>query len=384
MLGRLVVGCAGPLALLTACHVTPDPTPSRSRPLTDHEAAAVSGGVSVDITYPAANNSYQTFDNLRFTANVISDFNTEPTYVSIWADGTKVGSETMNFVGNETKVLDRRTNWPFPGNHDAQLKFYYDGQYYAADGDSLRTDQRLHASVKVRPIRFWTVRQGASLPSISSSFYAARVDATDTSRDKTSDNIDGIFGQCSGNDRTQFRGVGAADLTPSYDPPGAYDCSDLGAVVTNLCDPVQVCGNGNVLSCVALTSCLNAFAATAVSYDDNAGYISAHIFNVDSTPCGEHGRNVPFSAPSGTRSLALMDAGLAGNVANYTKVLAHELMHDAALGHCNDGANPGCAATECVSGSASVRNLMCTSGAGRVLTSDQCTLVKTFRWSDRN
>ncbi len=384
MFRRIAVGCAGTLALLAACHDSQPSARLAPQPLSPSEAAAVVGGVSVDITYPA-NNTAQTYDNLRFTANVTSLINDDPSYVSLWADATKVGSTTMNFTGSETRVLDQRVSWPFPGNFDAQFKYFYDDQYWEAEDDSFRSDQRVHSSVKVRPIHFWNVRQGSALPAVSSSFHAARVDSTDVARDNLANNIDGIFAQCGGNDRTQFRGNGTSNLTPSYDPPGTYNCSDLGELVTNECSIPAVCGQNNVGSCAPLLSCLEALASAAVDFDDDAGYISAHVFNVESTLCGELGRNITLTAGGVSRSFAIVSAGMAGNATNYTKLVAHELTHDTIL-HCNEdgGAGAGCVPADCSSASASVRNLMCTFGAGRVLTAAQCDMVKNFRWSDRN
>jgi hypothetical protein len=350
--------------------------------------AATLCGISVDFTYPAANNTYQTYDNLLFEGDVASVLTEEPTYISIWADGTKVGSETYDFDAiGEIQQFSQRVNWPFPGNRDAQFRFYYDGQYYEADGDSLRTDMRLHASVKLRSIHFWNVHHFGTNPTVSSGFHAARVDAATTSRSKTSSNIDGVFGQCGGTDRTQFRGDGTTTLTPSYNPPGAYDCSDLGPLVDDLC-PADICATNNYSGCTPLLNCLAEFAAAAIDRDDSTGYIAAHVFNVETTLCGELGRSVSFDDNNGvTRSFAILDAGLAGDADDYTKVLAHELMHDV-VGHCDDDDSnlmtDGCDETECVSSTDSIRNLMCGGGQGRDLTTAQCTILKDFRWDDRN
>jgi hypothetical protein len=380
---KIVIGLAAVVPILGIATVQLSPnknTPQKLEHISASDARAITGGVAADITYPAANNTAQTYDNLRFAADITSAFIGEPTYVSIWADSTKVGSETMNFNAITPQELDRRTMWPFPGNRDAQFKYYAEGQYFEADGDSTRLDQRLHSSVKLRAIHFWNVRQGASNPSVSSGFHAARVDASDPSRTATSPNIDGVFGQCGGNDKTQFRGDGTTNYTPTYDPPGAYNCSDLGAIVTNLCSVPQICGSANYASCPQLLSCLNDLAGAAIARDSTTGYIAAHVFNVESTLCGELGRSFGISAGGVSRSIAIMHAGLGSDAAGYTKTLAHELTHDV-LGHCQE--NDGCSAADCVSGDSS-ENLMCSNGPGRDLTTDQCNDIKTFRWTDRN
>ena len=377
----------GLASLVAAAACQPVAEDSAAQPLTTEEAQAVTGGVSVDIIYPA-NNSSQTYDNLRFQANIESGFHGTPTYVSLWADSTKIGSETMNFVGQETRSWNERFNWPFPGNRDAQYKYFFNDQYFEAAGDSSRTNVRLHPSVKLYGIHFWNVQDKSSTPNVSTSYTGARVDATSTSRSKLANNIDGIFGQCGGTDKTQFRHNGTTVLDPTYNPGAGRDCSDLGEIVALECVGDDVCSdNGSVLNCTELANCLNEYASAANDFDISRGYNSAHVFHVESTPCGSLGLNITWVGTDGvSRSMSLLDAGLAGNAETYTRVLAHELMHDAALGHCNQngGAGTGCTPSDCNSSSSSVRNLMCSSGTGRDLTPEQCNLVQNFRWDDRN
>lgn len=366
-----------------------------TRELSLEEAREIKGGLSVDITYPAANNASQGYDNLKFTADVQSNFTTQPTYVSLWADNSKIAGFTMQFAGDETQTIDTRSRWPLGGNHDARFKLYYDGQYYEADGDSLRTDQRIASDVRVHGIRFWNVHHKGASPSLSSSFVTERVDASNVDRAKTAANIDGIFGQCAQNGRVQFRGTGVTTAVPGYDPGAGYSCADLQPLVAHFC-PVDDEGNSEVCpeegspsygGCPQIAGCLQALGTIADGWDASVGYTSAHVFHVVSTPCGELGRTFTYtSAGSGTRTLQMVAVSAGGDAQLYTKTLAHELMHEAKYGHCNqDDHGPiGCEEIDCTANPATEENLMCSSGLGRDLTTAQCDLAKGFRWTDLN
>ncbi len=379
-------------ALAGACDAGPTPESAAATAMTEAEAAAVKGGVSVDIVYPFHDNHSEPYDNIRFHAEVESGFTSDPTYVSLWADSTKIASETMQFVGGETKLWNERHAWPLNGYRDAQFKYYLDGQYYEAAGDSSRTNVRVHPDTHVHGIHFWNLSHKGVSSNVSSAFTAARVDATSIGRSLTNSNIDGVFAQCP--TKVQFRGSGTSSLQLTHDPGPGLNCMDLNAVRQEHCPTITFCDDDDpenpyaLEDCQAVVDCLWGYVLAADTFDMSRGYTSAHIFHVQSTPCADPARNVWFNTTLGSRSLALIAAlNTPADAQHYTTVLAHELMHDTGAGHCNDPpglSNPGCEPEDCNTNISFSRNLMCSSGNGRDLSPVQCDRIEDFRWTNRN
>lgn len=354
--------------LVAASCVSQEGEPS-PRALRADEMEQIRGGISADISFPASN-STQTYDNLRFTAS-IGGASGDAT-IAVFAGATKAGAQVVTVPA----IWDGRTNWPMPGGKTAQFKFASGGDFFDAEGDSTRTNVGLHSSINVYGIRARNLSAGVNSTSVSDAFMRDRVDAVGAATPtKTSNTIDGIFGDCGGSSKTQWRLVDTTTIAASA------ACSDLGAVAAGCGAPFS-CSLENWAQCPALVNCLNTYY-----FPEAASSNDVYVFHVDSVMCGVLGVNIQFQPPGqNMRTMVLMSAGLAGNPANYTGTLAHELGHEFSFGHCNDG-NPAttkCDASDCaVSGAA--RNLMCSSGQGRTVNADQCTgYTAGLRWTDRN
>lgn len=365
----LRAGRLGLVAALAATAGCTGPTPAR-RAVGEDEMTTVRGGVSADITYPGAN-STQSYDNLRFTADITSGAGGSAT-IGVFAGATKVGYQDVALPG----TWDARTQWPLPGVHTARFKFLYDGDWLDAEGDAVRNNVGVHPSVNVYGIRARNLDAGANSTNVSSLYMSERVDSLAAAAPtSTSNTIDGVFGQCGGTDRTQWRLIDTVKIASSE------ACSDLDAL-TAACGEPFLCSKGNWSACPALLDCLN-----TVYFPEASKTNDVYVFHVEDVMCGAHGVSIQFQPPAGTkRTMVLIEAGLAGNPTNYTKTLAHELGHEFSFGHCDD-TDPGtvkCDPDDCTSGNSS-ENLMCSSGPGRSLTPLQCTgYAAGLRWTDIN
>jgi hypothetical protein len=362
---RLAPG-VGALIAVSCDAREPGPSP---RALAADEMEQIRGGIYADISFPASN-STQTYDNLRFTAS-ISGASGDAT-IAVFAGATKVGAQVVTVPS----TWDGRTTWPMPGGQTAQFKFASGGDFFDAEGDSTRTNLGLHSSVNVYGIRARNLSAGLNSTSVPDSFMRDRVDAVGAATPtKTANTLDGIYGDCGGTNKTQWRLVDTTSITVSA------ACSDLGAVAAGCGAPFS-CSLENWAQCPALVDCLTTYYIPEAALSNDV-----YVFNVDGVMCGALGVNILFQPPGQSfRTMVLMNAGLVSNPTNYTGTLAHELGHEFSFGHCDDG-NPAatrCEPSDCaVSGPA--RNLMCTSGQGRTVNAAQCTgYTAGLRWTDRN
>lgn len=199
-------------------------------------AAEVVGGAYVDINWPAAHPWRQSYDNLRFDADVDSSpGSTNSTPIYTFADNTKLALTTVSTPAPSYEGrLHRRYLWPVDGYFDATFKYIYGGQLYVAD--SLK-DQALHPDVHIYTVQFHNLSAGSQSTSVSSSFLSDRVDRmTAGIPSATSSTIDGIYGDCGdcgGLDKTQWRldSVDTVSVSAS--------CSDLNA--TRLAASTSAC-----------------------------------------------------------------------------------------------------------------------------------------------
>jgi hypothetical protein len=340
------------------------PAERRVRELDPDEMAEIEGGVAANITFPSSN-SMQTFDNLRFTASVQAGSPTNDVTVGVFAGATKVGEQTLDLPG----TWDRRTRWPLPGGHSAQFKVIVDGEWFDASGDSLRTNVSLHPSVHVYGVRLRGLNAGINSTPINP-LVSEQIDATaPATPTSTSNTIDGIYGQCGGSNKVQWRHIDSQTITTTA------ACSDLGAL-TDACPPAT-CDVQDWNQCPALMACLNnVYLPEAMESTD------AYVFHVKSVPCHKEGQNVGFNPPGSDplRSFVLLDADNVTDPTFYTALLAHELGHAFSAAHC-DSNNPDdqCSPTDCPG------NLMCELVGGRSLTAGQCLgYTGGLHWTDRN
>lgn len=350
----VLVPLALPLFLLL-----PAVNPPSSKPfsLTPKRMAQLRGGVEANVTFPSQGNWYQSFDNLRFSANVTNAYGTPTASLLIAADNSKVGSATVSTPSpNFTGTLNTRTIWPFPGKFDMQIQYVDpDGNAIAATGDSLRLDQYLHPDVKVHTIKFWnSTDPSGSVTSIWSTALMAIVDRiTAAIPDSTSNTIDGIYAaSCPTTTKTQWRYAGLGTINFQA------NCSNIALTQQS---------TGSCLPQVCINEVWNRIG------NDPA---NVHVVVVDNIGCGWAGLH--GVDPQG-RYMILVEDDAFANEEFITALLAHELGHTYVGGHSDN--TPG---SNCTNGSRMNRNVMC-SNVGRLMTATQCESARTStRYQDRN
>lgn len=355
---RLVLWLTSICLLLLALLPAVNPPIDKPFSLTAARMAQVRGGVEANVTFPTQGNWYQSFDNLRFAANIKNAYGLDTTSILIAADNIKAGSAIVSTPApNFTGTLNARTNWPFPGKFDMQIQFVTpEGDVLAAGGDSLRLDQYLHPDVKVHTIKFWN----SSDPSgASTSIWATPIQAiVDRLQavipNSTSNTIDGLYAaSCPTTTKTQWRYAGLGSIS------FAANCSNISLEQTS---------SG---SCTPST-CLNEIW-NKISGDP----ANVHVVIVDNIGCGWAG----LHTKSGDKYMILIEDDAFSNEEFVTALLGHELGHTYVGGHYDStpGANckdPGVTRFD--------RNMMC-SNVGRLMTSTQCESARTSdSYPDRN
>lgn len=350
-------------ALAGAAGCVSPPDGRLARELSQAELEAVQGGAAANITFPSSN-SLHSFDNVRFTASVNSVSPSSDVTIGVFAGATKVGEQTLDLPG----TWDRRTRWPIPGGHSGQFKVLVDGEWFDASGDSLRTNVSVHPDVHVYGVRLIAVNAGVNSTTVNP-LMRERIDATAPSTPTaTANTIDGIYGQCGGVDKTQWRHINSQTITTTA------ACSDLAAITDNC--PAATCSMQAWKQCPPLMDCLrDVYGDKALESTD------VYVFHVKSVPCHKAGQNVGMDT-SPMRNFILMRADSETDPADYTELLAHELGHGFHPQHCqsNNPAAIKCSPLDCPG------NVMCETVGGRSLTADQCLAYTTheFGWADRN
>lgn len=333
---------AGYLALFE----TPHRIDART-PLSEAELNSVVGGVSADVQWPGGGPWYQSYDNLRFDVDIENHFGTSSITMLTYANNTKVGYGTVSTPApNHLGSYHQRYDWPFPGQHDLQIKYVHEGEIYDAAGDSSLPGQSLHPDVKVHTIKFWNATSPSMSTSISPSISRGLVDSLAAAIPNRMTNVDGIFAEnCATLTKTQWRfaGVGTMEISD--------DCMDMVAS-----------GRSN-------NSCRGEFYS---NYDDDPANVHV-VFIKRNQGNGWAGAHL---ISGNSYSITIRDDW--ENHADLDALLAHELGHTYIGGHTNEDPSANCG------GPRADRNVMC-SNVGRIMSAAQCNAAESSnRYQDRN
>lgn len=315
--------------------------------LDDATKAAIVGGVSANVQWPAGHPWGQSYDNLRFDIEIDNAFGTPSASVQAYADATKVGYATVSTPGpSHNGRWHARMDWPVPGQKDLQITYVHDGKTYNAEGSSLLPDQYLLPDVKVHTVKFWNATSPSMSTNVSSSISRALVDNHNAAIPDRDTNIDGIFAEnCPVSTKTQWRFAGVGTMQISD------DCMDMVAS-----------GRSNA-------SCRSEFYANYSGDPANVHVVYIKRNQINGW-AGAHSKS------GSTYSITIRD-DWAGN-GDLDALLAHELGHTYVGGHVNDTALDNCG------NSRTNRNLMC-SNVGRIMVGSQCTTARnSSRYQDRN
>ncbi len=314
------------------------PTPVRGDAL-----ESIVGGVSADVQWPTQGPWYQSYDNLRFDVDIENHFGTPSITMLTYADNSKVGYGTVSTPGPaHLGTYHQRSEWPFPGQKDLQIKYVHDGKTYSADGDASLPDQYLHPSVKVHTIKFWNATSPTMSTFVSSAVSKGLVDNLAAAIPTRNTNMDGIFAEnCPTLTKTQWRFAGVGTMQISD------DCMDMVAS-----------GRSN-------NSCRNEFY-------DNYKNDSANVHVVYIKRNQSNGWAGAHLKSGNSYSITIREDW--ENNSDLDALLAHEVGHTYVGGH----------TTGTCGNSRTNRNLMC-SNVGRIMNNTQCDAAKNSgRYQDRN
>jgi hypothetical protein len=333
-------------------------------PLSRATAERVTGGANADVVYPGSNNFAQWYDNLRFQADISGDDNATVT-IGVSADGTFVTpsvSVQLDSQGNGT--FHRRTRWPHaPGTkYDLVMRYFYGSTWYDCGGDSGRTDQFLHANVKVHRVKVYNTNSGGYTTTWSSTNTSAIFDHTSSNTPGSNSNtVDGVYGQCgalqaNGIDKTQFRMEGISTISI---PAGCSDLTQEFCVDPN--DPSNGC-----FVCSAVQTCFLSFMGAANQTNND----NVNVYVVDELGCVDNGVTAGAIATTvdGKRLVVIADElGPDTNIAVAVPLLAHEIRHHFPSGGHVSGAGDNCGLGQ----NYATKNVMCPD-LGRIFTDFQC------------
>jgi hypothetical protein len=344
------------IVVLTAVFALPVAnSPSKTAmPLPETLMESIKGGVQADVVWPPGAPWGQSYDNLRFQANVISAFGQASTSLFVFADETKVASPIVStpapgFSGQ----MHTRTRWPFPGQRTMSIRFVDSGgNLVNAAGNSTLAAQYLLDTVKVHTIKFWNSSDpsGAST-NLWEGALRAVVDRLEPAIPNSSSNtIDGLYASsCPVSTKTQWRYAGLGNIN-----------------FTNTCSNIALLQSpGACIPQVCLDEVWN-----AIQNDPN----NVHVVIVDNIGCGWAG----LHWSSNGKYMILVEDNSFSNEEFATALLGHELGHTYVGGHVNS------AADACGDPTRFTRNMMC-SNTGRLMTATQCENARVSnRYVDRN